>query len=239
MDCQMPVMDGYCATAAIRAAESAGRRTPIIALTANAFAEDRKRCLDAGMDDYLAKPVSLASLRETVGRWLAATSALRDDSAGTPPSSVASSRSVARPEAEPEQPGARAGLHPMPIVDDDVVAGLCALGSGESDFFARAVALFGEDAPAQLRAIRTAHGAGNAGEIRQRAHSLKSSSGMIGAPALAELCKSLERIAEDQPGAACAEAIERIEAMLAEVLTALNQRLVRRAGTIEALPVAA
>ena len=72
MDVQMPVLDGLEATRRIRQWEAAnGRpRLPIVALTANAFEEDRRRCLEAGMDDFLAKPVSLDMLRSTLSRWL-------------------------------------------------------------------------------------------------------------------------------------------------------------------------
>jgi PAS domain S-box-containing protein len=70
MDCQMPVMDGYAATAAIRALPGAAADTPIVALTASAMPSDRQRCLDAGMDEYLAKPVKQADLVATIARVL-------------------------------------------------------------------------------------------------------------------------------------------------------------------------
>ena len=73
MDISMPVMDGYEATGKIRALETTAFRVPIIALTANVFSEDQQHCLDAGMDDFLAKPVNAGHLREKLRQWIGAT----------------------------------------------------------------------------------------------------------------------------------------------------------------------
>ncbi|QIG44129.1 response regulator [Nocardioides anomalus] len=70
MDCQMPVMDGFDATRAIRAQEDDGRHTPIIAMTAAALTEEREQCFAAGMDDFLTKPVDPARLEATLARWV-------------------------------------------------------------------------------------------------------------------------------------------------------------------------
>jgi two-component system sensor histidine kinase/response regulator len=69
MDCQMPVMDGYTAAATIREREIDDRHTPIVAMTANAMEGDRERCLNAGMDDYVSKPVVKDLLGTVLDKW--------------------------------------------------------------------------------------------------------------------------------------------------------------------------
>jgi CheY-like chemotaxis protein len=72
MDCQMPRLDGYEATRALRALERDGHRTPVIALTANATTGDREKCEAAGMDGFVCKPVHAEELRAVLARWFPA-----------------------------------------------------------------------------------------------------------------------------------------------------------------------
>jgi len=90
MDCEMPVMDGFAATRLIREheAKSGMRRTPIIALTANALTGDREHCLAHGMDDYLSKPIELRQLGALAARWLGRAAAA-PAAAGTPSGDLA------------------------------------------------------------------------------------------------------------------------------------------------------
>jgi CheY-like chemotaxis protein/HPt (histidine-containing phosphotransfer) domain-containing protein len=173
MDCQMPVMDGYEATARLRAAESGRRPTPILAMTAGALAGDRERCLAAGMDDYIAKPVAFEDLAAALARWV--------------PRGEAAERTPAPP------PVAAAGL------DARVLGQLRALDTPGSGFFHGVIGLFLSTAPARLDALAAAVQGADAEAIRSLAHALRSTCGNVGAKAMHDLCASLEERADGTP----------------------------------------
>ena len=164
MDCQMPEMDGYEATRAIRSAECRGTpRTTVLAMTANAMAGDREKCLDAGMDDYLAKPVTSAALDAMLARW----------------------RMCSVPAPAP------ASLLP-PAVDPDVLADLKALGDdGAGDLASELVGEFLEATPARLAALGAAASAGDRVVTAKVSGELRRGAADVGARRMADLCARL------------------------------------------------
>ncbi len=177
MDCQMPVMDGYEATAAIRAQDGTPR-TPIIAMTASAMAGEKEKCFAADMDDYLPKPIMLNDLQAIITRWI-----------GRRENTTGSSASVA------------AGRVRASAFDPQRVEALRALDEpGGPDTFARFAALFVEQALGQIAALEQALSDGDVRGARHQAHALLGGAATIGAQRVAELCSSLEeRLAAGTP----------------------------------------
>ncbi len=185
MDCQMPVLDGYAATRRWREIETqraTGGRLPIVAMTANAMAGDRQRCLDAGMDDYLAKPVSREQLENCLNRWLPdrMNFVLRNAALATP--------------AEPTPPApavatARAPAPSFPVLDQTMLEELREIAGDET---ARIITVFLEDAPRLISTLEKAAAVPDLDAMRDAAHTLKSSSANVGAMALSAAAKRVE-----------------------------------------------
>ncbi len=182
MDVQMPEMDGLEATRRIRVECTGAERPRIVAMTANAMAGDREECLEAGMDDYLTKPLDLGVLTTALDRTRPHRRPAPDgEPAAGPPGAVL----PAPPDVGPV-PSAPA-FDPGPL--DDLREVMGAAGPG---LVASLVATFLAEAPRLLAAATDAAAAGRADEVRRVAHSLKSSSAALGALHLSAVCRELE-----------------------------------------------
>ena len=200
MDCQMPELNGYGATAAIRAYEGTDRHTPIIALTAGARDEDRARCLAEGMDGYLAKPVNKAALLAVVARSFKEPSR----TGASPDASVAATAAIAldpaaaiQSRADAAAPGeADQAFEPpeaLPALDAEVVDRLITLDeqTGE-DFMEQLIPMFTAEADIRVTELQDALAAGDAECLTRVAHNLRGASANVGAAGLARLCAVLE-----------------------------------------------
>ena len=223
MDCQMPVMDGYTATGEIRKREGDGRRTPIIAMTANAMKGDREKCLASGMDDYIPKPVRKDVLEETIARWI------RDDVE----EQLATDEEVLPvPSAAPPEPklSAPPQVNHAPIqdvIDLDVIATLRDLDDGEGEVLEELVDLFLTDSPDRIAEMRGASASGDQELLKRAAHTLKGSSRNLGASSLAEICQVIESKSMEAQIEEASKLIPQVEAELSKVEVALNAQVQR------------
>ncbi len=207
MDCQMPEMDGYEATARIRELGGDRANTPIIAMTAGAMKRDEERALAAGMDDYLSKPVKAEELGEVVQRWVQEGGRRRVAAAPTGGETA-------------EEPAESAEL------DADVVAGLRELTehSGQ-DMMVDLIAMFLRDARTRAAALRQAIEAGDTGVLHTVGHSLKGSCANLGARGMAELCGRLEGLGRDGRLDGAREIVDALDAEFERVRVALPEAL--------------
>jgi len=171
MDVQMPEMDGLEATAAIRGLADACRDVPIVAMTAHAIKGDRERCLSAGMDDYVSKPIQRDELTTVLARYI---------------------RPVTRTESRVGVPPAHGDVAEM----FDRVSLLQRLG-GDEEFLEEVLDVFMEDVPEQIKLLKSALANADATGLRKQAHSLKGASGNTGMRRMADTALAIESAARD------------------------------------------
>ena len=174
MDVQMPRLDGYAATRAIRERES-GRRVPVLAMTAAAVEGERERCLAAGMDDFLTKPVDPDALAAVLTQWV--------------PGEPAAARTASD---EPPPAAPRDGTD----LDTARLDMLRDMAPGDTTYLDRAIGNFVANTPGLLTALREAVDAGDAERVHQVAHRLSGSASNLGVSAVGGTARELELLAD-------------------------------------------
>jgi len=207
MDCEMPEMDGYEATAEIRQTH-AGRHLPIIAMTAKAIQGDRERCLQAGMDDYISKPVRLEDLEKALERWIP-----KGQSVVQPEPKQVPRFTQAEPEASALDPAASGRLRSLVAADPTV------LDEIYQSFLTSAVEYLG--------ALRKAAQVGDPDALAKAAHALKGACGNIGASNMWELCGQLELLGNSRSVAGADELTQHLERESARVRIEIEKHRLR------------
>ncbi|HYC92552.1 MAG TPA: response regulator [Thermoanaerobaculia bacterium] len=211
MDIQMPDMDGYEATRRIRQMDGPVSKIPIVAITAHALAGEREKCIASGMNDYLAKPVSLEQIGAVIRLWASKESA----------------------KAAPDAPDMME-RDDQYVLDRQRVSSFLAIGRTQSGFLEGLVKTFRQDVPSRIDALRAAVSTGDVHDLANAAHAMKSSSGSVGAKRMHSMAASLEHAARAGRMDGAEAAIEQIAAEFQRVLVAYDG-IIRRSGSFRSV----
>ena len=225
-DCHMPNLDGYELTAAIRDNEDEiDDRFPIVAITANALQGEVERCLAAGMDDYLSKPLEMDKLKLTLKKWMPAMpdaniAPVPSDSTEKPAN--APSPVTTEPAAEGDETLGRTGSETNSGDEPIDPQALRAMFGDDDETFKEILQKFVEPASANVKEIEDAYERRSSIDVASAAHKLKSSSRSVGANELADLCLTLETAGKEDNWQDIDGAAPQLSKSLAEVIKFIN-----------------
>jgi CheY-like chemotaxis protein len=198
MDCQLPVLDGFSAAGRIKDSSGPNSHTPLVALTAKAMPGDRERCIDAGMQDYLSKPVRQAQLISVLNKWVS----------GKPSANEAESIDINRPDIDLSDEAKSTVVELKPVAkavaepaEPDSIINMAAIDKirelqrpGKEDLLTKVLNLYFTKTPEQLAQLKDAVEQENHDEVKSVLHAMKSSSAYLGAQKLASTCSEIETL---------------------------------------------
>ncbi len=218
MDCHMPILDGYEASRQIRQLPTAARDTIIIAMTANAMKNDREKCLQAGMDDYLGKPVRKEDLEAKLSHWTAVLAAQESSQKSYQSEDLRGNLSCPDPAQSQElitQVSDLADAISRPLIDWEY---LNQLSGGQEDFERELILALVETLPSHLEALKQAVANVDLTQIEEEAHCIKGSSASMGALSIRYWAEILENEARSGQVNNPTEALTHIASDFARIL---------------------
>lgn len=195
----MPEMDGYRATKYIREKICNNNYPVIVAVTANAMAGDKEKCLEEGMDDYLSKPVKLESIQNILIKWV---------------------KKMKNDHKYPEYK-----VNGELVVDLKTIQHLSEVSNGDNDFVKEIIRMYLNQLPELIAAIKGSVSKKDAEELRINAHSLKGASLNIGASKMAETCKILEECGKNSDLTGAVEKLSALDELKGKTVQELEQIL--------------
>jgi len=201
MDCQMPEMDGYEATGEIRRPESKvlNHEVPVIAITANAMKGDREKCLNAGMDDYLSKPIYPKELSEILEKW------------------------IGEQDSSQQEDTAVSDIEPVQNIFDK--AGFLDRLMGDEELANEILGEFLEDVPRKFTALKEALENGDVPSVQLQAHTIKGQSANVGGEALSETALEIEKAGESGDLETVKARMTELEAQFDRLKEAMNRMM--------------